>query len=145
ETSFRRIGKDRIDLLQVHNLGDVPTQLAIVQQLKAEGRVRYVGVTSTSKPAYPRLVEVMRNEEIDFIGVDYAVDNRDVEDTILPLAAERGIGVLVYMPFGRTRLWERIGERPLPDWAAEFDARSWAQFMLKYVAAHPAVTCVTPA
>src|SRR5690606_5308809 len=97
ENSIKRIRKDRIDLIQVHNLGDVPTQLGIVQQLKAEGRVRYVGVTSTSKPAYPRLIEVMRNEDIDFIGVDYALDNRDVEDVILPLAAERRIGVLVYM------------------------------------------------
>lgn len=145
EASFKRIGKDRLDLVQVHNLADVPTQLGLLQALKQEGRVRYVGVTSTSKPAYPRLVEVMRNEEIDFIGVDYAVDNRDVEETILPLAQERKIGVLVYVPFGRTRLWSRIGERPLPEWAAEFDAHSWAQFMLKYVAAHPAVTCVTPA
>lgn len=145
ETSFKRIGKDRVDLVQVHNLGDVPTQLGILQQLKAEGRVRYVGVTSTSKPAYPRLVEVMRNEDIDFIGVDYAVDNRDVEEVILPLAAERGIGVLVYMPFGRTRLWNRIGDRALPDWAADFDAHSWAQFMLKFAASHPAVTSVTPA
>ena len=145
ETSFARLGKARLDLVQVHNLADVPTHLAVLRELKAAGRVRYVGVTSTSKPAYPRLLEVMRNEEIDFIGVDYAVDNRDVEETILPLAQARRIGVLVYLPFGRTRLWSRIGERPLPEWAAEFDARSWAQFMLKYVAAHPAVTCVTPA
>ena len=145
ETSFRRLGKQTLDLVQVHNLADVPTHLGVLREFKAQGRVRYVGVSSTSKPAYPRLVEVMRNEEIDFIGVDYAVDNRDVEETILPLAQERKIGVLVYLPFGRTRLWSRIGERPLPEWAAEFDARSWAQFMLKYVAAHPAVTCVTPA
>ena len=145
ETSFKRIGKQKIDLIQVHNLADVATQLGVLERFKADGRVRYVGVTSTSKPAYPRLIEVMRNEPIDFIGVDYALDNRDVEETILPLAAERKIGVLVYMPFGRTRLWKRIGDRPLPDWAADFDAQSWAQFMLKYVAAHPAVTCVTPA
>jgi len=145
ETSFGRIGKERIDLVQVHNLADVPTQLGVLQEFKADGRVRYVGVTSTSKPAYPRLVEVMRNEPIDFIGVDYALDNSDVEEVILPLAQERKIGVLVYMPFGRTRLWKRIGDRPLPDWAAEFDAHTWAQFLLKFVAAHPAVTCVTPA
>ena len=145
ETSFRRIGKERIDLVQVHNLADVPTQLGVLEKFKADGRVRYIGVTSTSKPAYPRLVEAMRNEPIDFIGVDYALDNRDVEDTILPLAQERRIGVLAYVPFGRTRLWKRIGDRPLPDWAAEFDAHTWAQFMLKFVAAHPAVTCVTPA
>jgi aryl-alcohol dehydrogenase-like predicted oxidoreductase len=145
ENSFKLIGKDKLDLVQVHNLADIPTQLGILNEYKAEGRIRYVGVTSTSKPAYPRLIEAMRNEAIDFIGVDYAVDNRDVEETILPLALERRIGVLVYMPFGRTRLWNRIGERPLPDWAAEFDATSWAQFMIKFVAAHPAVTCVTPA
>ena len=140
-----RVGKRPIDLIQVHNLADIGTQLPLLQQYKADGRIRYVGVTSTSKPAYPHLIEVMRNEEIDFIGVDYAVDNRDVEETILPLAQERKIGVLVYVPFGRTRLWSRIGDGPLPDWAAEFDAASWAQFMIKYVAAHPAVTCVTPA
>ncbi|TYT25270.1 aldo/keto reductase [Luteimonas viscosa] len=145
ENSFRLIGKDKVDLIQVHNLADIPTQLAILEEYKAQGRVRYVGVTSTSKPAYPRLIEAMRDGKIDFIGVDYAVDNRDVEETILPLAQERKIGVLVYLPFGRTRLWSRIGDRPLPEWAAEFDARSWAQFMLKFVAAHPAVTCVTPA
>jgi len=87
----------------------------------------------------------MRAEPIDFIGIDYAVDNRDIEEHILPLAQDRGIAVMVYMPFGRTRLWNRIGDRPLPDWAQEFDAHSWAQFMIKYVAAHPAVTVVTPA
>jgi len=145
ETSFRRIGKDKVDLVQVHNLADIPTQLGILKELKAEGRVRYIGVTSTSKPAYPQLIEAMENEPLDFIGVDYAIDNRDVEDTILPLAQERKIGVLVYLPFGRTRLWSRIGDRPLPEWAAEFDAHSWAQFLLKFVAAHPAVTCITPA
>lgn len=145
ETSFRRLGKDPLDLVQVHNLADIPTQLGLLQRYRADGRVRHIGVTSTSKQAYPRLVEVMRNEEIDFIGVDYAIDNRDVEETILPLALERRIGVLVYLPFGRTRLWSRIGERPLPEWAADFDCGSWAQFMLKFVLAHPAVTCVTPA
>ena len=145
ETSMRRLGRERLDLVQVHNLADMPTQLGVLREFKDAGRVRYIGVTSTSKPAYPRLIEAMRNEPIDFIGVDYAIDNRDIEDTILPLAQDRGIGVLVYLPFGRTRLWNRIGGRPLPEWAAEFDAASWAQFLLKYVAAHPAVTCVTPA
>lgn len=145
DASFALIGKPAIDLVQVHNLGDVPTQLAILQELKDAGRVRYVGVTSTSKPAYPRLVQAMRDNALDFIGVDYAIDNRDVEETILPLAAERGIGVLVYAPFGRTRLWKRVGDRPVPEWAAEFDATTWGQLFLKFVAAHPAVTCVTPA
>ena len=87
----------------------------------------------------------MRNEPIDFIGIDYAVDNRDVEETILPLAIERKIAVLVYLPFGRTRLFQRAAGKVLPDWASEFDAATWAQFFIKYVAAHPAVTVVTPA
>src|SRR5690606_37584299 len=126
EDSFRLLGKDPLDLVQVHNLADIPTQLAILQEYKAKGRIRHVGVTSTSKPAYPRLIEAMEREQLDFIGIDYAVDNRDVVEVILPLAQSRGIGVLVYLPFGRTRLWQRIGERPLPEWAAEFDAQSWA-------------------
>ena len=144
ETSFKRIGKRPIDLIQVHNMSNVPTQLGILKEMKKEGRVRYIGVTSTLEQQYGELVTVMRNEPIDFIGIDYAVDNREVEQQILPLAQDRGIAVMVYLPFGRTRLWNRIGDRTLPDWAQEFDARSWAQFMIKYVASHPAVTVVTP-
>ena len=145
ETSFQRIGKRPIDLIQVHNLGDVPTQLGILKELKRAGRVRYVGVTSTNERQYPELEAVMRNEPLDFIGVDYAIDNREVETTLLPLARERKIGVLVYAPFGRTRLWRRVEGHEVPAWAAEFDARSWAQFFLKFVASHPDVTAVTPA
>lgn len=145
ETSFQRIGKRPIDLIQVHNLGDVPTQLGILKELKREGRVRYIGVTSTEERRYPELEAVMRNEPLDFIGVDYAIDNREVETTLLPLARERKIGVLVYAPFGRTRLWRRVEGREVPAWATEFDARSWAQFFLKFVASHPDVTAITPA
>ena len=145
ETSFERIRKAPIDLIQVHNLGDPPTQLGILKGLKAEGRVRYIGITSTNRNRYPDLAQVMRDEPIDFIGVDYAVDNRAATQTILPLARDRGIGVLVYAPFGRTRLWSRVAGRDLPEWAAEFEATSWAQFFLKYVASHPAVTVITPA
>jgi aryl-alcohol dehydrogenase-like predicted oxidoreductase len=145
EESFRRFGVETIDLIQVHNLGDVPVQLGILKELKAAKRVRYIGVTSTNKGQYAELERVMRAEPLDFIGVDYAVDNRSVEETILPLALERKIAVMVYVPFGRTRLFQRVGERPLPDWAAQFDATSWAQFFIKYVLGHPAVTVVTPA
>ena len=145
EESFRRFGVDVMDLIQVHNLSDVPVQLGILKELKAARRVRYIGVTSTSKEQYGELARVMREEPLDFIGVDYAVDNRSAEETILPLAAERKIAVMVYVPFGRTRLFQRAGERPLPAWAADFDAASWAQFFIKYVLGHPAVTVVTPA
>jgi aryl-alcohol dehydrogenase-like predicted oxidoreductase len=145
EESFRRFGVGTIDLIQVHNLGDVRNQLGILKELKAAKRVRYIGVTSTSKAQYAELARVMRAEPLDFIGVDYAVDNRSAEDEILPLALERRIAVMVYAPFGRTRLFQRVGERPLPPWAADLDAASWAQFFLKYVLGHPAVTVVTPA
>ena len=145
EDSFFHLGTDVIDLIQVHNMGDVPTQLGLLKELKEEGRARYIGVTTTFPHQYPELVEVMRREPIDFIGTDYAIDNREKEDDILPLARDRGIGVLVYAPFGRTRLWERVRGHEVPDWAGEFGARSWAQFFLKFVLAHPAVTAATPA
>ncbi len=145
ETSFQRIGKPVIDLIQVHNMGDVRTQLPILREYKEKGRVRYIGVTTTFAPQYAELVEVMRNEPIDFIGTDYAIDERQAEETILPLARDKGIAVLVYAPFGRTRLWQRVKGRQVPDWAREFDANSWAQFFLKFVASHPTVTAITPA
>ena len=144
ERSFQRLRIPVIDLIQVHNMGDPPTQLGILEELKTTGRIRYLGITTTNGRQYPTLADVMRNEPIDFIGIDYAVDNRIAEDVILPLAQERRIGVIVYLPFGRSRMWRRIGERQLPEWAAEFDAHTWAQFMLKFVVAHPAVTVATP-
>jgi len=146
EASFQKFRVPKMDLIQVHNLADVPTQLGILKELKQEGRIRYLGVTTTSDRQYEQLEQVMRNEPLDFIGLDYAVDNRNVEETILPLALERKIGVLVYVPFGRTRLFQRVaGQETPPDWAREFDAATWAQFFIKYVLAHPAVTVVTPA
>lgn len=144
ERSFERLRIPVIDLFQVHNMGDPPTQLGILEELKAEGRIRYMGITTTSERQYGALADVMRNEPIDFIGIDYAVDNRTPEEVIFPLALERRIGVIVYLPFGRSRMWQRIGDRPLPDWAADFDAHTWAQFMLKFVLANPAVTVATP-
>lgn len=145
ETSFRRIGKPAIDLVQVHNMGDLRTQLPILREYKEKRRVRYIGVTTTFAPQYDDLVQLMRKEPLDFIGTDYAIDERHAEETILPLARDRGIAVLVYAPFGRTRLWQRVKGLKVPDWAREIDANSWAQFFLKYVASHPSVTAITPA
>ena len=145
EQSFEFIGKDPIDLIQVHNLGDMPLQMSILREYKEEGRVRYIGVTATGARRYAGLLQAMRDYPVDFIGVDYAVDNRESAEEILPLAEELGIAVLAYVPFGRTRLWSRVRGIEVPDWAAEFGAESWGQFFIKYVAANPAVTCVTGA
>ncbi len=145
ERSFAYAHKSPVDLIQVHNLGDVPTQLGILKELREEGRVRYIGVTTTFPRQYGELEEIMRREPLDFIGIDYAVDNRTMEERILPLAEDRGIGVLVYAPFGRQRLWERVDGQPVPDWAEEFNAHTWAQFFLKFVVSHPTVTAATPA
>jgi aryl-alcohol dehydrogenase-like predicted oxidoreductase len=145
ENSFRHIGKSPIDLIQVHNLADVPTQMGILKELKDEGRIRYIGVTSTRASRYSDLARVMQEEPVDFIGVDYAVDNRESAEMILPLAEEKGIATLIYVPFGRSRLWSRVKGQTVPEWAQEFGASTWAQFFIKYIAANPAVTCVTPA
>jgi len=145
ETSFERIGKRPLDLIQVHNMGDVPTQLGVLKELKAENRIRYVGVTTTIPNQYEQLEQLLKAERLDFIGIDYAIDNRVMEERVFPLARERGVGVLVYAPFGRTRLWERVRGQQLPEWAAEFGAATWGQFFLKFVISHPAVTVATPA
>jgi aryl-alcohol dehydrogenase-like predicted oxidoreductase len=143
--SFRYIGKDPIDLVQVHNIADLPTQMPIIQELKQDGKIRYIGTTATRKSRYAGLEKAMRDYPIDFIGVDYSVDNRVSEISILPLAQELGIATLIYVPFGRSRLFSRVRGIDVPEWAQEIGIDSWAKFFLKYVAAHTATTCVTPA
>ena len=145
ENSFKRIGKPVIDLIQIHNMGDIQTQLPILREAKEKGRIRYLGITTTFSDQYASMIDTMRTQKLDFIGTNYAIDDLFAEQTILPLAQERGIGVLVYAPFGRTRLWSRVKGQTVPEWAKEFDATTWAQFFLKFVASHPAVTCITPA
>ncbi len=145
ERSFERIGKEPLDLIQVHNLADLPTQMGVIKEYKEEGRIRYIGTTSTRTSRYPDLEKAMNDYPIDFIGVDYAVDNRAAAERILPLAQDLGIAVLIYVPFGRSRLFSRVNGIDVPDWAKEFGAESWGQFFIKYAAAHPATTCVTPA
>jgi diketogulonate reductase-like aldo/keto reductase len=119
--------------------------LKLLKDLKAQGRVRYFGVTTTSPNQYNDLIRNMKAEPLDFIGVNYAIDDRDVEQTILPLARDRKIAVLAYAPFGRTRLFRRVQGQSLPGWAAELDAKTWAQFFLKFVVSHPSITAATPA
>lgn len=144
EASFARLKKPTIDLIQVHNLGDVPTQLGIVKELKQQGRVRYLGVTTTNDGQYGELEAVMKNEPLDFIEIDYSIANRNVEEVILPLALKRKIGVIVALPFGRAALFPRVAGKPLPAWAKDIDVESWAQYFLKYVIGHPAVTVAIP-
>ncbi len=145
EKSFAHIGKDPIDLVQVHNLADLPTQYGILREYKDEGRVRYIGTTSTRTNRYPDLAKFMREHKPDFIGIDYAVDNLESAREILPLAEDLGIAVLGYVPFGRSRLFSRVRGVEVPGWAQEIGCHTWAQFFIKFAAAHPAMTVVTPA
>lgn len=131
----------KIDLLQLPVQAD-PAQWPALNELKKDGRIRYIGATVIVKQLYPQLEALMRNEPIDFIGVDYSLDNRSAEEKILPLAQERKIGVVAYFPFSTGTLFQRAGATPLPDWAAEYNIKTWSQFFLKYVVSHPAVTVV---
>ncbi len=144
EDSFRALGVARVDLFQVHNLRDAGTQLGTLRELKAAGRIRYVGITSSSDRQYEEMEAIMRRETLDFIQVDYAVGNRGAGERLLPLAAERGMAVLANLPFGRGTQFRAVGDRRLPPWAAEIGCASWAQVFLKYVVSHPAVTCAIP-
>lgn len=144
EASLRLLRTDRLDLMQVHNLVDWRTHLATLRGWKEAGRVRYLGVTHYTASAYDELASVMRSERIDFVQVNYSLHERDAERRVLPLAAERGIAVLINRPFGGGGLLRRLGNRPLPPWAPEVGAASWAQLLLKFVLSHPAVTCTIP-
>ena len=142
--SMALLRTDRIDLMQIHNLLDWRAHLPTLQAWKTEGRIRYLGITHYTDSAHDELERVMRAHTWDFVQLDYALDDRAVERRLLPLAAERGIAVIVNQPFGGGGLLRRLLPRPLPAWAAEFGATSWAQVLLKFVLAHPAVTCVIP-
>lgn len=144
EQSFARLRTTTIDLIAVHNLRDTAIHLRTLRKLKQAGRIRYVGITTSFDRQYPEFEETMKRETLDFIQVDYALDNREAGERILPLARERRMAVMVNLPFGRGRLFQAIRGRPLPGWASEFDCRSWAQFFLKYIVSHQAVTCAVP-
>jgi aryl-alcohol dehydrogenase-like predicted oxidoreductase len=144
EQSFKRLRTPTIDLIAVHNLQDTQTQLRTLREWKQAGRIRYVGITTSFERQHPEFEQTMRAEALDFIQVDYALDNRKAGQRILPLAADRGMGVMINLPFGRGRLFTAVQGKSLPPWASEFDCSSWAQFFLKYIVSHPAVTCALP-
>ena len=143
DNSFEQLGTDRIDLMQVHNLRGLD-MLPRLRELKSAGRIRYLGITTSRVAQFDDFVAVMEREALDFIQVNYSLADRAAAGRILPLAADKGLAVLVNLPLGRGRLFSAAQGQVLPAWAAEFGAASWAQFFLKYVIGHPAVTCAIP-
>src|SRR5216117_350539 len=143
ERSMALLRTKRVDLMQVHNLLDAQTHLATLREWKQQGRIRYLGITQHEAGAFPGVEKVMRSEKLDFVQINYSLMEREAEERVLPLAQERGIAVIINRPFGGGDLFERARAKQLPDWAAQFDCRSWAQFFLKWIVANPAVTCAT--
>jgi aryl-alcohol dehydrogenase-like predicted oxidoreductase len=144
QKSMQLLQTDKIDLMQVHNLLDWRVHLATLRDWKAKGTIRYLGVTHYTASAYRELEAVMKAEQLDFIQINYSLDEREAEARILPLAAERGIAVLINRPFGGGGLLRGLRNRPLPAWVPEIGTTSWAQILLKFVLSHPAVTCAIP-
>lgn len=147
EEAFARLQVQKLDLLQIHNFHGIDVLFPKLQEWKQAGKVRYIGVTTSSDDQYPQMVNALKTLPLDFIQVDYSIDNRGAADEILPLAQDKGVAVLVNMPLGGRRdgnLLRKLADRKLPDFAAELEATSWAQLLLKYVISHPAVTAVIP-
>ena len=142
--SFQKLRTETIDLMQVHNLIDWRTHLPTLRAWKDEGRYRYIGITHYTSGRHDDLEAIIRSEPIDFVQFNYAVNDRNAERRLLPLAADRGVATLINVPFGGGGLLRRLWRRELPPWAAEIGCASWAQMLLKFVLAHPAVTCVIP-
>jgi len=135
----------RFDLMQIHNLRDWQSHLETLKQWKAEGKIRYIGITTSHGRFHDELATVLERESFDFVQFSYNIANREVEQRLFPVAKEKGIATLINRPFQRGELFRKVKGKPLPDWAKEIDCQSWGQFFLKFVASHPAVTCVIPA
>jgi len=145
ERSMALLRANRIDLMQVHNLVDVNTQLATLQEWKQRGRIRYVGITHYESGALSEIEKLMRSKKFDFLQINYSLMEPEAEQSVLPLAQERGVAVIANRPFGAGDLFDKVLSKPLPEWAAEFDCRSWGQFFLKWIIGNPAITCAIPA
>jgi len=145
ERSFGLLQTRTIDLLQVHNLVDTTTHLSTMREWKAQGRIRYIGVTHYSASALPEVEQVLTSEKVDFLQINYSLMETEADRRVLPLAHERGIAVIANRPLGAGDLFRRVRRKPLPDFAHEFNCESWAQFFLKWVIANPVVTCAIPA
>jgi aryl-alcohol dehydrogenase-like predicted oxidoreductase len=145
QESYKRLRTDKMDLLQVHNLVDYRTQLGTLRRWKEQGKVRYVGVTHYTASAYDELARVLAREDLDFVQLNYSLAERDAEKRLLSLAAERRLAVLINRPLAAGNLFSRVLGKPLPPWTNEVGCATWAQFFLKFVISHPAVTCAIPA
>jgi diketogulonate reductase-like aldo/keto reductase len=145
DNSRRALQTERIDLMQVHNLQDTRTQLALLRDLKEQGKVRYIGVTHYLDSAHDDLLAVLAREKPDFVQFNYSVAERNAEKRLLSYCADHGIATLINRPFQRGQLLRSVKDKPLPDWTIEVDATSWAQLLLKFILAEPAVTAVIPA
>lgn len=145
ERSLGRFKRGTIDLMQVHNLADVDTHMGTLREWKAQGRIRYTGITYSERKGFADVERVMKSQKPDFVQINYSMVDRAADQRILPLAQQMGMGVIINRPFGGGPILGHIAGKPLPVWAAEFDCHSWAQFLLKWIIAHPAVTCVIPA
>jgi diketogulonate reductase-like aldo/keto reductase len=145
ERSRKLWGIKRFDLMQIHNLIDWQTHLETLQQMKADGEIRYIGITTSHGRYHDRLKDILKKHAFDFVQLSYNIGNRTVEAELLPIAQDRGIAVIVNRPFQRGELFARVRGKPLPSWTHEFDCNSWGQFFLKYAVSHPAVSCAIPA
>ncbi|HEX6298762.1 MAG TPA: aldo/keto reductase [Burkholderiales bacterium] len=144
-TSFKRLRVQRMDLMQVHNLLDVAVHAKTLQDMKAKGTVRYIGITHFTASAYAEVERAMKGAPWDFLQINYSLAEREADKRILPFARERGMRVLINRPFGEGALFRRVNGKSLPPWAAELGIASWAQYFLKWIVSHPAVTCAIPA
>lgn len=138
-------GVSRFDLMQVHNLLDWEKHLPVLHEMKQQGQVRYVGVTTSHGRRHEELMHIMQTRKIDFVQLTYNLLDREAEQTLLPMAADRGIAVIINRPFQRGGLFDHVAGRALPNWAQEIDCKNWAQFFLKFIVSHPGVTCAIPA
>jgi diketogulonate reductase-like aldo/keto reductase len=145
ESSMRKLRANPIDLIQVHNLVDVETQLETLREWKRAGRVRYIGITHYNAGGHDAVARVLQSQAVDFVQINYSVGEREAERRVLPLALERGVAVIANRPFAAGDLFRRLRSKPLPAWAAEIDCESWAQVLLKFIISHPAITCAIPA
>lgn len=145
ERSSQRLGVDVIDLMQIHNLRDWKTHLPVLREWKQQGKIRYIGITTSHGRFREDLKEILRSETFDFVQFSYNIEDRSAERELLPLAAQHGIATLINRPFQRGNLFSRTKGLRLPEWSGEFDCHSWGQFFLKFIISHPDVTCVIPA